>query len=577
MVPLTGSTGTEGWLELFAFPLFDNSNNCIGVIEYVRDITARKLAQEELAKEKERLAVTLRSIGEGVITTDTQGKIVLLNKAAEELTGWSQSEAAGRSIQETFRIIDEPSRQPLPDLTPTVIAAGGTLSITENTILIARDESERIVSYSVAPIKDENGHTVGVVLVFRDVTEKRRMQEDLARTEKLESLGILVGGIAHDFNNILTAIMGNISLVKMNLDENNELCKRLTEAERASMRAQELTQQLLTFSKGGVPVRRTASINDIVRETAEFALRGSNVKCKFDLPDDLQPAEIDEGQISQVINNLIINADQAMPQGGAIEISAENMVVRPEDLLPVKCGNYIKIKVSDQGIGIPEPYIRKIFDPFFTTKQKGSGLGLATTYSIIKRHEGHIEVESEVGVGSTFHVYLPASGKKLSTQRKSEEAAIPGSGRVLIMDDEETIRMVAGIALSNLGYSVQTACDGNAAIELYRQAMESGRPFDAVIIDLTIPGGMGGKETIAGLTQIDPEVKAIVSSGYSNDPIMAEYWKHGFKGFVPKPYKVQQLSKALHELLSGKSKEISADNCRMQTQPGSPVSDGTAR
>ncbi|MCX6830078.1 MAG: ATP-binding protein, partial [candidate division Zixibacteria bacterium] len=365
--------------------------------------------------------------------------------------------------------------------------------------------------------------------------------------------------------------------VKMNLEENNELCKRLTEAERASMRAQELTQQLLTFSKGGAPVRRTASINDIVKETAEFALRGSNVKCKFDLPDNLQPVEIDEGQISQVINNLIINADQAMPQGGAIEISAENMVIKQEDCLPVKCGNYIKITVSDQGIGIPEPYIRKIFDPFFTTKQKGSGLGLATTYSIIKRHEGHIEVESEVGVGTTFHVYLPASGKKLSTQRKSEEAAIPGSGKILIMDDDETIRLVAGMALSNLGYSIETACDGNKAIELYRQAMESGRPFDAVIIDLTIPGGMGGKETIAGLTQIDPEVKAIVSSGYSNDPIMAEYWKYGFKGFVPKPYKVQQLSKALHELLSGKSKEISADNCRMQAQPGSPVSDGTAR
>ncbi|MCX6829358.1 MAG: PAS domain S-box protein, partial [candidate division Zixibacteria bacterium] len=425
MVPLTGATGTEGWLELFAFPLFDSSNNCIGVIEYVRDITARKLAQEELAKEKERLAVTLRSIGEGVITTDTQGKIILFNKAAEELTGWTQLEAAGRSIQETFRVIDEASRQSLPDLTPKVISGGETLSIIDNTILIARDESERIVSYSVAPIKDENGHTVGVVLVFRDVSEKRRMEEDLARTEKLESLGILAGGIAHDFNNILTAIMGNISLVKMNLDENNELCKRLTEAERASMRAQELTQQLLTFSKGGVPVRRTASINDIVRETAEFALRGSNVKCKFDLPDDLQPAEIDEGQISQVINNLIINADQAMPQGGTIEISAENMIVRPEDSLPVKRGNYIRITVSDQGIGIPEPYIRKIFDPFFTTKQKGSGLGLATTYSIIKRHEGHIEVESEVGVGTTFHVYLPASGKKLSTQRKSEEAAIP--------------------------------------------------------------------------------------------------------------------------------------------------------
>jgi PAS domain S-box-containing protein len=577
IVPLTGPKGIEGWLELFAFPLFDNSNNCIGVIEYVRDITARTLAQEELAKEKERLAVTLRSIGDGVITTDTQGKIILFNKAAEELTGWTQSEAAGSPIQKAFHIVDEASRQSLPDLTSTVIAGGETLSIIDKTILIAKDESERMVSYSVAPIKDENGRTIGVVLVFRDVTEKRRMEQDLARTEKLESLGILAGGIAHDFNNILTAIMGNISLVKINLDENNELCKRLTEAERASMRAQELTQQLLTFSKGGAPVRRTASINDIVRDTAEFALRGSNVKCKFDLPNDLLPAEIDEGQISQVINNLIINADQAMPQGGTIEISAENMPVSSDDLLPVKCGNYIKITVSDQGIGIPESYIGKIFDPFFTTKQKGSGLGLATTYSIIKQHEGHIEVESEVGVGTTFHIYLPASEKKLSTQRKSEEAAIPGSGRVLIMDDDETIRMVASIALSNLGYGVERARDGNKAIELYRQAMESGRPFDAVIIDLTIPGGLGGKETISRLTQIDPEVKAIVSSGYSNDPIMAEYWKYGFKGFVPKPYKVQQLSKALHDLLSGDNKEISADNCGVQTQSSFPVNDGTAR
>jgi len=380
---------------------------------------------------------------------------------------------------------------------------------------------------------------------LRDITDRKKTEGELLRVQKLESLGVLAGGIAHDFNNILTAILGNISLAMLYVKPGNVLFERLLEAENASVRARSLTQQLLTFSKGGTPVKKTASIVDLIKESAGFVLRGSQVKCDFILADNIWPVEVDEGQMSQVIQNLVINADQAMPDGGTITVRVENNIVTAEDVLPLRERRYVKITIQDHGIGIPEEYLEKIFDPFFSTKQKGSGLGLATAYSIIKKHDGYITVESEMGSGTKFLIYLPASRKHVIKKQALGGIPICGAGKVLFMDDEEMVRNTAGEMLRRIGYTVEFARDGAQAIEVYVKAQLSGQPFDAIIMDLTIPGGLGGKETIKKLLEIDPEVKAIVSSGYSNDPVMADYKKYGFAGVIAKPYRIKQLSEQL--------------------------------
>lgn len=266
------------------------------------------------------------------------------------------------------------------------------------------------------------------------------------------------------------------------------------------------------------------------------------MKCEFSIPDNLWPAKVDEGQVSQVINNLIINAYQAMPEGGIIKVHFENVIIAENDVLPIKKGEYVKISIKDNGIGIPKEHLPKIFDPYFTTRHKGSGLGLSTAYSIIKKHDGHITMESKMGVGTTFHIYLPASKEKVLTKKVEDEKSLTGKGRILIMDDEDAVREVAGLMLKNIGYEVEFAGDGVEAIEFYKKARESGKPFDVAIIDLTVPGGMGGKEAVKKLLEIDPNVKTIVSSGYSNDPIMSEFKQYGFKGVIAKPYLIEELS-----------------------------------
>ena len=386
-----------------------------------------------------------------------------------------------------------------------------------------------------------------------DISDQKSAEDELLKARKLESIGILAGGIAHDFNNLLMAIVGNISLAKTLSDSPEDVYEYLSQAEKASKRAQHLTQQLLTFSKGGAPVKENANVFDLVKDTATFSLRGSNVSCVFDFPKDLWLANIDKGQFSQVIQNLVINADQAMPNGGTIEIKGENITISdcdPKVQKSIPEGDYVKLSIKDQGIGISEENLQNIFDPYFTTKQKGSGLGLATTYSIIKNHDGRITVESQIGVGSTFILYLPVATKKSApVQETIQEKYISGQGRILIMDDEKMIRDVAGMMLQQIGYTVDYAKDGYEAIEKYKKAQESGNGFNAVIMDLTIPGSLGGKETIQKLLEIDSNIKAVVSSGYSNDPIMADYHKYGFTGVIRKPYKIGELRKVLHDAI----------------------------
>jgi CheY-like chemotaxis protein len=381
------------------------------------------------------------------------------------------------------------------------------------------------------------------------------MEDDILRlqTEKMESISILAGGIAHDFNNILTAILGNITIAKMHINREDRSFKLLTEAEKASLRAKDLTQQLLTFSKGGAPVKKSVSISGLLKDTTEFALSGSKTSYNLCVPDDLWPVEIDAGQISQVINNLIINADQAMPGGGMITVHAENVTVGQNEH-PLQQGTYVKISITDEGIGIPHDHLQKIFDPYFTTKQKGSGLGLAICDSIVRTHDGHITVESRLGVGTTFYIWLPVTHTEPVTRRKGVEKIIKGKGCILLMDDEECILEATGEILHYLGYTVVTARDGREAVDTYKKALTSCQPFDVVIMDLTIPGGMGGKETLHHLLEIDPDVKAIVSSGYSDNPVTAQYKEYGFSGAVTKPYTVRELSETLHRILKNEEK-----------------------
>jgi CheY-like chemotaxis protein len=311
-----------------------------------------------------------------------------------------------------------------------------------------------------------------------------------------------------------------------------------------------LAQQLLTFAKGGAPVQELVSVENLVTETISFTCSGSKTRCTFSFPDDLWAINADPGQLSQVIQNLAINALQAMPTGGTIKVQGENLVVKAQSDLPLDAGKYVKISIQDQGVGIPADHLANIFDPYFTTKQTGSGLGLATAYSVVNSHHGHISVESTLGVGTTFHVYLPAVDQKITSLQGKEIEVLVGKGKILVMDDEEMVREVLGRVLARLGYEAEFARDGGEAIEMFVQAQGSGQAFAAVILDITVPGGMGGKETMARLLEIDPRVKAVVSSGYSDDPIMAEFAKYGFSGVIAKPYRISELSRELNKVIS---------------------------
>ena len=522
-------------------------------IKMIQEIAERKRAEADLSNEKERLDITLQSIGEGMISTDTDGKIVLMNKVAEKLTCWTQKDSIGKPINEVYHIINEKTREHCENSVEKVLKTGAVVGLANSKVLVTRTGTERFLEDSGAPIRDKDGNIIGVILVFRDVTEKRKVEEELQKIQKLESIGILAGGIAHDFNNLLTSISCNISLVKQLAQPRDKVFERLTEAEKAITRANDLTYQLLTFSLSGAHLKKTACISELLKDTISFALSGSIVKCEFSLPKELWLLEIDEGQISQVIQNIVINADQAMPEGGIIEVSAANVAIEAKDEVPLEEGNYVKITIKDHGIGILKEHLLKIFDPFFTTKQKGSGLGLAISYSIVKNHDGYIDVESQIGIGSTFSFYLPAAQEQISEKKEGEKAPIAGSGNILVMDDEDVIRECVEELLTHLGYQVELVKNGEEAIALYKAAQSVGQSFDLLILDLTIRGGMGGKETIKKLLEIDPNVKALVSSGYSTDPAMSNFRKYGFCGVITKPYNIEELSKILYQKLCEKT------------------------
>ena len=536
-----------------ARPFQDSSGKLIGVVESFQDISKRKLAERALDAEKEQLAVTLRSIGDGVITTDLEGNVVLINRVTEQLTGWSQREAIGQPVERIFKIINEESGEPCKSPVAEVLASCLGVDLATDTALIAKDNSRYSVENSGAPIFMRDGTIVGAVLVFRDVTEKRRAKEELFKVEKLEAVGILAGGIAHDFNNILAAILGNIEMAGMLVGPDADVAPLLAMAKKASLRAKDLTQQLLTFSKGGNPIKQTTSIANTIQDATNFILHGSVVSCDFTLPEDLCLVDIDPGQIAQVVQNLVINAKAAMPDGGRIRISGENVPAGSADRAPWLDGDaYIKICVQDEGSGIAEKDLEKIFAPYFTTKKEGSGLGLAITNSIIMNHHGYLDVASLPGVGTTFIIYLPVSEqKRVQGQGQQISSSKSNAATVIIMDDEKPVREIALLMLKKFGHEALEAEDGEQLIETYRRRQMSGKPIDVILMDLTVPGAMGGKEAMQEILVLDPDARAIVSSGYSNDPVMADYKKYGFKAAVTKPFLLDELRYAIADVMAG--------------------------
>ncbi len=502
----------------------------------------------------------------GIIRTDKEGKVVFANPKAGETLGLATKDA---------QVIAEETASAVSNILAAARAAGfnierfkdmehqgsGTAQEEFYTNLAFTSSSGKGIQTSIAIVRlaDKSGKFDGQLLIIEDVTARTALEEERRRIDKLSSLGTLAGGIAHDFNNLLAGIMGNIGLAKMVMDRGTKAFEILKEAETASVRAKSLTQQLLTFSKGGLPVKKAISLDDLLRESASFALRGTNIRPVFAIADDLWPVNADEGQINQVIINVSRNANEAMPDGGTLEITARNIVLRERGVLPLAEGKYVKVTVKDHGSGIRKDDLPKLFEPYFSTKQRGSGLGLATCYSIVKNHNGHISIASDLGIGTRVYIYLPASEKPVpGKMEKAPEVRRQGKGRILVMDDDDMIRQMLRRMLEVLGYEAQLAQNGEEAIKQYSVARESRRAFDAIIMDLTVPGGMGGREALQKLLEMDPKVKAIVSSGYTGDGLMAEHEKYGFRGVITKPYTIDEVDTVLFSVLSEASNPVAS-------------------
>jgi PAS domain S-box-containing protein len=507
-----------------------------------RDIAERQKALKQLQEMELRYRTLFETSSDGILLIDIDGNMIAFNEAAHSQLGYTSEEFKQLSLHDIDPV---QSPEEIEASIKHVLETGKAEFQVKHK---ARDGSWRdvLVITQVIELAGRSAfHTI-----WRDITEQKKKEEELLKIEKLESIGVLAGGLAHDFNNLLTGILGNISIIKMAPDLDAAIRSRLNEAKAVALKAKGLTQQLLTFSTGGAPIKKTASIHDLIQESCNFALGGSNVKCEYDIPDDLWPVYIDEGQMSQVMHNLIINADHAMPQGGTVTIRCRNSVVNETNDLQLSEGSYVKISMRDEGEGIAEEHIQKIFDPYFTTKQSGSGLGLASAYSIINRHDGHILVESERGKGTVFTIYLKASDKKMLDRTVSNDKIVQGDGRILLMDDEETVIRSTSVMLNVLGYKVKSVKNGEEALAAFREGLHDDHPYDAIIMDLTIPGGKGGKETIGELLEIDPGAKVIVSSGYSNDPVMANFEQYGFSAVLVKPYEVVEFSRVLHSVIN---------------------------
>jgi two-component system cell cycle sensor histidine kinase/response regulator CckA len=515
---------------------------------YFYNISERKRAEEKLRESEERYRGLVELFPEAIYI-HTGGKLVFVNTQGAKLLGAERPEDLyGR---EALDFVHPDYRDFVRSRINNAFQLGEPNPPVEE-VFVRLDGSP--VPVEVASTAYTYRGEKALQVIARDITERRKIQDELLRAQKLESLGVLAGGIAHDFNNILTGILGNLSFVRMQIDASHGIASRLDQCEKAAMQASELTRQLLTFSRGGEPVKKLLEPASLIRDAASFTLRGSNIGSVVLVANDLWCVEADAGQINQVLHNLLLNAAQAMPTGGEVTVTAANESLvqgNPHQLPP---GDYIRIVVEDRGCGISMENLVRVFDPYFTTKSEGSGLGLASVYSIVKRHGGAVEVTSTPGAGSSFAVLLPASPGIRPDGADITETPVPaGSGRVLVMDDEELIREVASEILRFLGYDVEDCADGREAVERFREAKDRNAPFSAVILDITVPVGMGGKQAANLMLEIDPDAVLIVSSGYSNDPVIANFREYGFSGVIPKPFNADRLAGELARLVPGRN------------------------
>ncbi|MEJ2050775.1 MAG: PAS domain S-box protein, partial [Calditrichota bacterium] len=489
----------------------------------------------------------LESLLEGICLTDLDNRLLFVNTEFQTIFGYESEEVLGKPMDFILSAQDQLDIKQDPRFT-FLEEDIWTGEITAR----RKDGTSFPANLSKSTIQNNSEIPLGSIYIVKNISEKKRLEEEMVRTEKLRGLSTLAGGIAHDFNNILTAVLGNLSLARLYEDDPEKMQTILERTEQAARRATGLTTQLLTFSKGGQPIQKQVKVRNLLRGVLDFTLSGSNVNYRLQLSKNLYPVSIDMDQMNQALHNIILNAVQAMPKGGTITVTAENKIIDKSNRLPGLEGRYyVQIRFTDQGPGISESDLPKVFDPFFTTKTTGSGLGLATTYSIVRRHKGTVSIESFNDRGTTVVLYLPAVITAEEEPMVSEDRRIPRSkGRVLVMDDEKGIREVCTEFLKYMGFEAVEAADGESAFQIYKEAYQGGKPFDAVIMDLTVPGGMGGQETIRRLREFDDKVRAIVSSGYSTSPVMANYQEYGFQGVVSKPYQLEDLKQVLEQVLS---------------------------
>ena len=540
----------EWVMEAFGAVTRDMDGNPISILGTAQDITERKKADEALRQKEEMMRNLLDSVDEGFIVVDRDYRILTANRAYCNQVCLNPSDIIGKYCFEVSHRAAHPCFENGEDCAPRQVFETGEPHVSVHRHVDGGSEVI-YVETKAFPLKDISGQVTSVIEVINNITEKQLLEEQRLKTQKLEAVGTLAGGIAHDFNNLLQGVFGYISMAKVNLDQRQKSLDMLEQAEKALHMSVNLTTQLLTFSKGGKPLRKKIELLTVIENSVKFALSGSRVDYKIEADKALWTVDADEGQIGQVIQNIVLNAEQAMPMGGTVTIRAAN-VCAPQKGLPTVLheGNYVEMSLNDTGTGIPEEYLPKIFDPYFTTKDKGSGLGLATSYSIIKNHGGMIDVKSEMGKGSTFFVWLPAIDT-VEAKTETEPVSRPAARkyRILVMDDEEFIRNIAGEMIRLLGHEVEFAIDGTEAIARYREAMLEGRRFDIVILDLTIRGGMGGEAAIRALLAMDPDIKAVVSSGYSDSSAISEYKALGFKTLLTKPYSMKVLNNTINSLM----------------------------